>query len=232
VIAMRRGSARWPRARRCWWGARWRALLQASADELVFRGGGYEVPGSGRRIGLIEAAERATELVKLGAIKETLDTHGHVETGPSFPNGCHIAEVEVDPGTGEVEVLGYTAVCDSGNVLDTTILKGQIHGGVASGLGQALKEHMVYDADSGQVLTGSFMDYGMARAFDFPAMQVHLSGKACTTNPLGVKGIGEAGTTAAPCAIVNAVINALPPGSATHIDMPLTPEKVWRAIKR
>ena len=207
-------------------------LLQASPGELVYRNGGFEVAGSGRRIGLIEAAERAAELARQGAIAASLDTEGHVETGPSFPSGCHLAEVEVDPGTGEIDVVAYTAVCDSGNVLDTTILKGQVHGGVAQGLGQALKEHMIYDKDSGQVLTGSFMDYGMPRAFDFPPMQVHLAGTACTTNPLGVKGVGEAGTTAAPCAIVNAVINALPPGSASHIDMPLTPEKVWRAIKR
>jgi carbon-monoxide dehydrogenase large subunit len=207
-------------------------LLQAGIGEVVYRDGGFEVPGSGRRIGLLETAERAAELARQGAVKESLDTHAHVETGPSFPNGCHIAEVEIDPGTGEVEVVGYTAVCDSGVVLDTTILKGQVHGGVAQGLGQALKEHMVYDPDSGQVLTGSFMDYGMPRAFDFPPMQVHLAGTRCTTNPLGTKGIGEAGTTAAPCAIVNAVIRALPAGSATHIDMPLTPEKVWRAIRR
>ncbi len=207
-------------------------LLQASPAELVYKNGGFEVGNTGRRIGLVEAAERAAELVKQGALKETLDAHAEVETGPSFPNGCHVAEVEVDPGTGEVEVVAYTAVCDSGNVLDTTILKGQVHGGVAQGLGQALKEHMMYDADSGQVLTGSFMDYGMPRAADFPVMQVHLDGTACTTNPLGTKGVGEAGTTAAPCALVNAVVNALPPGSATHIDMPLTPEKVWRAIRR
>lgn len=207
-------------------------LLQASENEIVYANGGFEVPGTGRRIGIIDVAERSAELVKQGAIQATLDTHAHVETGPSFPNGCHIAEVEVDPGTGEIEVVSYTAVCDSGTVLDTTILKGQVHGGVAQGLGQALKEHMVYDKDSGQVLTGSFMDYGMPRAFDMPRMQVHLNGSACTTNPLGTKGVGEAGTTAAPCAIVNAVVNALPPGSATHIDMPLTPEKVWRAIKR
>ena len=207
-------------------------LLQASAAELVYRDGGFEVLGSGRRIGLIEVAERAGELVKQGAIKETLDTKGDVETGPSFPNGCHIAEVEVDPGTGEIEVLAYTAVCDSGNVLDPVILKGQVHGGVVQGIGQALKEHMVYDPDSGQVLTGSFMDYGMPRAADLPVMQVHLQGTPCTTNPLGVKGVGEAGTTAAPCAIVNAVVNALPAGSTDHIDMPLTPEKVWRAITK
>ncbi len=207
-------------------------LLQASPAELVYKAGGFEVGNTGRRIGLVEAAERAGELVKQGALKESLDAHAEVETGPSFPNGCHVAEVEVDPGTGEIEVVAYTAVCDSGNVLDTTILKGQVHGGVAQGLGQALKEHMMYDADSGQVLTGSFMDYGMPRAADFPVMQVHLDGTACTTNPLGTKGVGEAGTTAAPCALVNAVVDALPPGSATHIDMPLTPEKVWRAIRR
>ena len=207
-------------------------LLQADAASLVYRNGGFEVPGSGQRVGLIEAAERSAELAKQGAIKEALDTKGDVETGSSFPNGCHVAEVEVDPGTGEIEVVAYTAVFDSGNVLDPVMITGQVHGGVSQGLGQALKEHMIYDPDSGQVLTGSFMDYGMPRAADFPRMQVISQGEVCKTNPLGVKGVGEAGTTAAPCAIVNAVINALPKGSATHIDMPLTPEKVWRAIKR
>ncbi len=206
-------------------------LLQAGEHEVAYVNGGFEVPGTGRRVGIIDVAERAAELVKQGAASQTLDTNAHVETGASFPNGCHIAEVEIDPGTGEIEVVAYTAVCDSGNVLNTTILKGQVHGGVAQGLGQALKEHMVYDPDSGQVLTGSFMDYGMPRAGDMPTMQVHLNGVACTTNPLGTKGVGEAGTTAAPCAIVNAVVNALPAGSAQHLDMPLTPEKVWRAIR-
>ena len=191
-------------------------LLQAEPGRARLRGRRLRgARHAGRRIGLIEAAERAAELVKQGAIKETLDTKGDVETGALVPERLpyrggrdrsrHRARSRWSP----TRRCATAATCSI-----TVILKGQVHGGVAQGLGQALKEHMVYDPDSGQVLTGSFMDYGMPRAFDLPPMQVHLQGTACTTNPLGVKGVGEAGTTAAPCAIVNAVINALPPGSA------------------
>jgi carbon-monoxide dehydrogenase large subunit len=207
-------------------------LLQASPGEVTFKDGRYEVAGSGRAVSLIEVGERAAELVGQGAVKENLDTKGDVKTGPSFPSGCHVAEVEIDPDLGEVAVVAYTAVNDSGNILDATILEGQVHGGVAQGLGQALTEAMVYDRDSGQVLTGSFMDYGMPRADDMPKMTVLHSGTACTTNPLGVKGVGESGTTAAPCAIVNAILDALPPGAEQVIEMPVTPEKVWRALSK
>lgn len=206
-------------------------LLQANPAEVVFRDGGFEVPGSGRRILLLEVAERSAELIRQGAMKESLDTKGDVKTGPSFPNGCHVAEVEIDPDLGEVEVVAYTAVNDCGNHLDTRIIEGQVHGGVAQGLGQALTEAMVYDPESGQVLSGSFMDYGMPRAAHMPTMTVINSSTPCTTNPLGVKGVGEAGTTAAPCAIVNAILNALPTKAAASMDMPVTPEKVWRALK-
>ena len=209
-------------------------LLQASPAELSYKAGAFEVPGaqgaSGRRITLLEVAERAGELVKQGAIKEGLDTKGEVETGPSFPNGCHVAEVEIDPGTGEIEVVSYTAVNDCGNLLDATIVTGQVHGGVAQGLGQALTEAMVYDPDSGQVLTGSFMDYAVPRAADMPRMKVLSHASPCTTNPLGVKGVGESGTTAAPSAIVNAILDALPASAAPHIEMPVTAQKVWRAL--
>ena len=206
-------------------------LLQASAAELAFKGGAFEVPGSGRRVSLLEVAERAGELVRQGAIKEGLDTRGDVETGPSYPNGCHVAEVEIDPELGEIQVVGYTAVNDCGNLLDATIVKGQVHGGVAQGLGQALTEHMAYDAESGQVLSGSFMDYAMPRAHHMPDMQVLSHTTVCTTNPLGVKGTGESGTTAAAPAIVNAVIDALPAGTVRDLAMPVTAETVWRALR-
>ena len=207
-------------------------LLQAGPAELTYKDGTFEVPGSGRKISLLEVAERAGELVKQGAIKDGLDTKGEVKTGPSFPNGCHIAEVEIDRDTGEVDVVAYTAVNDCGNLLNETIVTGQVHGGVAQGLGQALSEHMVYDPDSGQVLTGSFMDYAVPRASDVPKMKVMRHSVACKTNPLGVKGAGESGTTAAPSAIVNAVLDALPTGAAQHIEMPVTAQKVWRALHR
>ncbi|MGE0629299.1 MAG: xanthine dehydrogenase family protein molybdopterin-binding subunit [Hyphomicrobiaceae bacterium] len=207
-------------------------LLQASPDDVEYANGAYQVAGSNSKVSLLEVAERAKELVSQGAIKETLDTKGDTHTGPSFPNGCHVVEVEVDPDTGGVKIVRYTAVGDCGNILDTVILEGQVHGGVAQGLGQALLEQMVYDTDSGQLLTGSLMDYGLLRAEDMPNVNVLHHGVACTTNTVGAKGVGESGTTAAPSALVNAVIDALPPGAeATGVEMPLTPEKVWAAFQ-
>ncbi len=206
-------------------------LLQAGADDVTYANGTYSVTGSERTVSLFEVAARSAELVTQGAIKETLDTKGDTKTGPSYPNGCHVAEVEIDPETGETQIVRYTAVGDCGNILDTVILEGQVHGGVAQGLGQAMLEQMVYDRDSGQVLTGSLMDYAVPRADDMPAMTVLHHGVACTTNTIGAKGVGESGTTAAPCALVNAVIDALPPGAGGDIEMPVTPEKVWRALK-
>ena len=206
-------------------------LLQADASSVAYDAGVYSVPGSGRSVSLLEVAARAHELVAQGAIKETMDTTEQITTAPSYPNGCHIAEVEIDPETGAVRVDRYTAIGDCGNVLDRVILEGQVHGGVVQGLGQALLEQLVYDPSSGQILTGSFMDYGMPRAADVPPLHVALQGIACTTNAVGAKGVGESGTTAAPCALVNAVVDALGREPGFTIDMPLTPEKVWRALR-
>lgn len=206
-------------------------LLQASPAEVTYAKGAYSVAGSARTVTLLEVAERSGELVAQGAIKETLDTQGEAKTAPSYPNGCHIAEVEVDPDTGEIEIVRYTGVGDSGNILDTVILEGQVHGGVAQGLGQALMEHMIYDPETGQALSGSLMDYAVPRASDMPPMSVLHHAVPCTTNTVGAKGVGESGTTAAPSAIVNAVVDALPAGRLTDLDMPLTPEKVWRAFR-
>jgi len=210
-------------------------LLQAGEAELAYRDGAFEVPGTGRRISLFDVADRAAELVRQGVLAQGLDTKGEAKTAPSFPNGCHVAEVEVDRETGAAEIVSYVAVDDCGRVLDPTIVTGQIHGGVAQGLGQALCEATVYDSDSGQALAGSFMDYAVPRAADVPAMTVIHHEAACTTNPLGVKGTGEAGTTAAPGAIVNAIANAIanarPPAAAAAIQMPVTGETLWRALR-
>ena len=149
----------------------------------------------------------------------------------TFANGCHVCEVEVDIETGGVEVVGYSVVDDIGSVLNPLLAGGQVHGGLAQGIGQALFEACVYDADSGQLLSGSFMDYCMPRADDLPAFSVTFEGVPCTTNPLGAKGVGEAGVTGAPPAVVGAVVDALSEFGVRHIDMPLTPEKVWRAIR-
>jgi carbon-monoxide dehydrogenase large subunit len=173
-------------------------------------------------------AERSAELKKQGVIAESLDTLDKVKLPPSFPNGCHVAEVEIDADTGALDIVSYVAVGDCGNVLDDVIVTGQIHGGVAQGLGQALTENAIYDA-GGQLVTGSFMDYALPRAADVPAMTVEHRAVACRTNPLGIKGTGEAGTTAAPPALINAILDALPKGAT--LNMPATPERIWRALQ-
>jgi carbon-monoxide dehydrogenase large subunit len=204
-------------------------LLQATAADVDYRDGKFSVRGSAREVPLFEVAARAAELARQGVIAESLDSQVTVKLPPSFPNGCHVAEVEIDPDTGALTIVNYVAVGDCGNVLDDTIVSGQIHGGVAQGLGQALSENTVYDA-GGQVLSGSFMDYAMPRAHDVPAMQVEHRPVACRTNPLGVKGTGEAGSTAAPPALINAILDALPAGAQP--DMPATPERIWQALQK
>jgi carbon-monoxide dehydrogenase large subunit len=201
-------------------------LLQAAEGEVEFHDGKFSVKN--REVSLFEVAERAAELKKQGVIAESLDTTAATKGPPSFPNGCHVAEVEIDAATGALAVVNYIAVGDCGNVLDDMIVTGQIHGGVAQGLGQALTENTVYDA-SGQLVSGSFMDYAMPRAHDVPPMTVEHHAVACKTNPLGVKGTGEAGTTAAPPALINAILDALPKG--TPLDMPATPERIWQALQ-
>jgi len=196
-------------------------LLEAAEADIDYAAGAFHVAGTDRRIGLFEVARRARE------IGETLDTKGRAEVAQTFPNGCHIAEVEIDPDTGTVELLAYTAVDDCGVVLDPVLVEGQVQGGIAQGVGQALCEHAVYDRD-GQLLAGSFMDYAMPRADMLPNFDAIAHPVPCTTNPLGVKGTGEAGTTGALAAVMNAIGDSLP---GTHIDMPATPEKIWRACR-
>ena len=150
----------------------------------------------------------------------------------TFPNGCHIAEVEIDPETGAVTLERYTAVDDFGTLLNPALTLGQIHGGVVQGIGQALLERTVYDPQSGQLLSGSLMDYTLPRASDIPALDIRFDGVPTTANPLGVKGAGQAGAIAAPQAVVCAVLDALAPLGVEHIDMPVTSERVWRAMQR
>ncbi len=203
-------------------------LLQAAEDDVDYRDGKFSVRGSGREVSLFEVAERAAELARSGVIPESLDTQAGIKVPPSFPNGCHVAEVEIDPSTGAVSIVSYVAVGDCGNVLDETIVEGQMHGGVAQGLGQALTENTIYDS-AGQLVSGSFMDYALPRADLMPDMTVEHRAVACRTNPLGVKGTGEAGTTAAPPALINAILDALPAGA--QLDMPATPERIWHALQ-
>ena len=150
---------------------------------------------------------------------------------PTFPNGCHICEVEIDPETGETALGRYTVVDDIGTVINPLLAAGQIHGGVAQGAGQALSEDVVYDPDSGQLLTGTLMDYGIPRADTLPRVNVDFSPVPSPTNPLGAKGVGEGGTVASTPTVMNAILDALTPLGATDVPMPATPERIWRAIQ-
>jgi carbon-monoxide dehydrogenase large subunit len=207
------------------------SVLEAAEADIAYKDGRFEVVGTDRRIALFDLARRAAEMARRGEIPESLDTRITTETPLTFPNGCHIAEVEIDPQTGEVTITSYTAVDDAGTVLDPVILEGQLHGALAQGLGQALKETAAYDAESGQLVTASFMDYAMPRALDMPRMADASHPVPATTNPLGVKGVGEAATTAAIAAVMNAISDAVPNGAAAHMQMPATAEKVWQACR-
>jgi len=207
-------------------------LLETAEADIGYAAGTFTVVGTDRRIGLFEVAARAAELKKRGTIAEDLDTKVTTETPLTFPNGVHIAEIEIDPDTGHMDVVAYTAVDDCGNVLSHMIVEGQLHGGLAQGLGQALMERIFYD-EQGQLVTGSFQDYAMPRAADMPPT-IHdaLLCVPATTNPLGVKGVGEAGTTASIAAVMNAVADAIPGGEGAHLDMPVTAARLWEACER
>jgi aerobic carbon-monoxide dehydrogenase large subunit len=209
-------------------------LMEAAPGDVAFAHGWFSVAGTDRRVGLAEVARAA--YVPANYPLETLEP-GLQETAVydppafAFSNGAHVCELEVDPETGAIALIGYWAVDDIGTVINPMIVEGQIHGGLAQGVGQALREHCIYD-DAGQLLSGSFMDYGMPRARDFPDIVSELDeSQPCTHNPLGAKGCGEAGTIGAPAAIVGAVLDALRPLGVTDIAMPLTPERVWMAIR-
>jgi aerobic carbon-monoxide dehydrogenase large subunit len=202
------------------------AWLEASEGDIQYGGGNFSVVGTDRKVSLFEAAARAKEM------NETLDTKEKAETPLTFPNGVHIAEVEIDPETGQLNLVRYTAVDDCGNMLNPMVVEGQVQGSLANGLGQALTECAVYD-QGGQLVTGSFMDYAMPRAHDMPIeFREATHCVPATTNPLGVKGTGEAGTTAAIAAVMNAVAHAIPNGAADHMDMPATPAKIWEACQK
>ncbi len=207
-------------------------VLEAAEGDIVYEVGHFAVVGTDRRISLFELAARARRLKQQGTIEEDLDTRATTETPLTFPNGVHIAEVEIDPETGHMDIVAYTAVDDCGNVLDPMIVEGQLHGALAQGLGQALMEQVVYDDGNGQLVTGSFMDYAMPRADDMPPIRDALVCVPATTNPLGVKGVGEAGTTASIAAVMNAVADAIPGGAAAHLDMPATAARLWEACRR
>jgi len=207
-------------------------VLEAADTDIEYRDGRFSVVGTDRAISLFELAARAKEMKKRGEIAEDLDTKTNAETPLTFPNGCHLAEIEIDPATGALALVAYTAVDDCGKALNPMIVEGQTHGAIAQGLGQAMMEEAVFDASSGQLITGSFMDYAMPRADDLPVFKDAIHAVPAKTNPLGVKGAGEAGTIAAIAALMNAVADAIPGGAGAHLDMPATAEKIWRACRQ
>ena len=207
-------------------------VLEASEGDIAYEAGQFGVIGTDRRISLFDLAAQAAELKKRGAIEEDLDTKTTTETPLSFPNGVHIAEVEIDPDTGHMDIVAYTAIDDCGNTLDAMIVEGQLHGALAQGIGQALMEQIFYD-ENGQLVSGSFQDYAMPRAADMPPdIRDALHNVPAKTNPLGVKGVGEAGTTASLAAVMNAVADALPGGAGAHLDMPVTAARLWEACQK
>ncbi len=205
--------------------------LEASEGDIEFSGGRFTIAGTDRSIGIMELAQRLREGKMPEDVPSSLDVdHATKEIVSTFPNGCHVAEVEIDPDTGVVQVVRYTAVNDFGTVVNPMIVAGQLHGGVVQGIGQALMEEVNYDT-SGQPITGSFMDYALPRAEDAPLIDIGDHPSPAKTNPLGTKGCGEAGCAGSLCVIVNAVIDALSDYGIKELNMPLTPEKIWRAIR-
>ncbi len=211
-------------------------LLEAAAGDIEFKDGWFAIAGTDRRVHLKDIARAA--YVPHNFPHETLEPglqESAVYDPPNFAfsNGAHVCEVELDSETGHLAIVGYWAVDDIGTVINPMIVHGQVHGGAAQGLGQALTEHCVYDAESGQLLAGSFMDYAIPRADDLPAFVAELDeSQPCTHNPLGAKGCGEAGTIAAPAALVSAASDALGGAGTVDLQMPLTPERLWQAVRR
>jgi carbon-monoxide dehydrogenase large subunit len=208
-------------------------LMEAAEADIVFKDGKFQVAGT-------DKAKTLTEISLAAYVPHNYpkDLEPGLEEQAfydplnfTFPAGCYIAEVEIDPDTGITTIARFVASDDFGKIINPMIVEGQVHGGLAQGIGQALLEGCLYDQESGQLLTGSYMDYCMPRADDLPSFEVKHSDKPtpCTHNPLGVKGCGEAGAIGAPAALMNAICNAL---EMAHLEMPATPERVWRAIHK
>jgi carbon-monoxide dehydrogenase large subunit len=207
-------------------------LLEAAAVDVAYREGAFRVVGSDRSIGLFDVARAAAEGKLPAGLGATLTAAiMHENPAFAFANGCTACELEVDPETGAVEIVAWTIVDDSGRSVNPMIVHGQMHGAVAQGIGQALTERCVYDPASGQLLSGSLLEYAIPRADDLPLISVTSRDVPSPTNPLGVKGAGEGGTVGAPGAVVHALLDALAPLGVTHIDMPATPARVWQAIQ-
>ena len=195
-------------------------ILEAAPQDIDYEDGAYRIGGTDRTLTLAEIAQR----------KPLIASHHYAPENSTYPNGCHIAEVEVDPEPGVVTLARYSMAQDVGRALNPMIVEGQLHGGVAQGVGQALLERNYHDPQSGQLLTGSFMDCALPRAHDLPLFQTEILEVPCTHTPTGVKSVGEAGPTAAPAAVVNAIVDALAPYGVKEFEMPATPERVFWAI--
>ncbi|HUA53488.1 MAG TPA: xanthine dehydrogenase family protein molybdopterin-binding subunit [Candidatus Sulfotelmatobacter sp.] len=208
-------------------------LLEAAEADIEFADGAFTVAGTDKAIDIVALAQASYRIAGLPRDLEVGLTEAAVviPAGPTYPNGTHVCEVEVDPDTGAVEIVCYSVVDDVGVMVNPLIVKGQIHGGVAQGVGQVLFEQVAYEASSGQLLSGSFMDYSMPRADDLPSIAIASHEVPAKSNPLGVKGAGEAGTIGALPAAMSAIVDALRPLGVDHLDMPATPERVWRAIQ-
>ena len=200
------------------------ALLEAAPADIEYGDGEYRIAGTDRKVSLFEVAKKTNGLEA---------THTRSPEAFTYPNGCHVCELEIDADTGETRVVRYSVVDDFGRAINPLLLEGQVHGGTVQGIGQALLELGLYDPDSGQLLSGSFMDYTMPRADNVPSFDCGFHHTPCVTNPLGAKGAGEAGAVGAPAAVINAIVDALNPVTGMkHIDMPATHEKVWRALSK
>ena len=210
------------------------ALMEAAPGDIEFKAGTYTVVGTDKSMSISNVARAffapAGPVLKFGLGLDGVGSYAGVPGGPpNYPNGCQVCEVEVDPETGAIRIDRFAAVDDLGMIINPMIVEGQIHGGIAQGVGQALLENIVYDEQSGQLITGSFLDYGMPRADDFPSFASELVEIPAKTNPLGIKGIAESGTIGAPPTVVNAVLDALSSRGVEHLDMPLTPGRIWEA---
>ncbi|MEO8559297.1 MAG: molybdopterin cofactor-binding domain-containing protein, partial [Rhodospirillales bacterium] len=208
--------------------------LEAAVADIEFSEGSFSIAGTDRSIRLLDLVRQMREGTIKGP-KELMDKGLNEEqiftrAAPTFPNGCHICEIEIDGDTGMAEVVNYSVCDDFGKVINPMIVNGQVHGGIVQGLGQALMEDGVYDNDSGQLLAGSFMDYAMPRADNMPNFNLKMNEVLCRTNPLGVKGCGEAGTVGALAAAINAVVDALKPYGVHHVDMPATQQRLWQIV--
>jgi carbon-monoxide dehydrogenase large subunit len=207
-------------------------VLEAAPADLEFEAGTFTVAGTDKRITLTELAGHAARDDLPEELQGGLEESATFDPPDvTFPNGCHVCELEVDEETGVVDVLRYTVVDDFGVIVNPSLARGQVMGGTAQGIGQALLENTHYDAESGQLVTATFQDYTMPRADDVPGIDIQFLEVPCATNPFGIKGAGEAGAIGAPPAVMNALADALAPLGVGHIDMPATPDKIWRAIQ-